>query len=206
MKAYFGQGEKVMRKQEQPAKLSNDEKIIDMYWERNPDAIYETDRKYGAMLQNVAHNILFNALDCEECKNDTYLQIWNSIPSVRPAKFSAFIAYIVRCIAFSRYKEITRKKRIPSQLIIPLQELDTISSGLSLEDLHEVKEVGRLITEYVKQLNERQRYIFIDRYYFAEPIEKTASELSISVRTAYREVERIKQGLKEYLQRNGVHV
>ena len=40
-----------MRKQEQPAKLSNDEKIIDMYWERNPDAIYETDRKYGAMLQ-----------------------------------------------------------------------------------------------------------------------------------------------------------
>jgi RNA polymerase sigma-70 factor (ECF subfamily) len=84
--------------------------------------------------------------------------------------------------------------------------LDEISSGLSLEDLHEVKEVGRLITEYVKQLNERQRYIFIDRYYFAEPIEKTAAELSISVRTAYREVDRIKLGLKEYLQRNGVQV
>ena len=50
IKAYFAQGERIMRKQEQPAKLSNDEKIIDMYWERNPDAIYETDRKYGAML------------------------------------------------------------------------------------------------------------------------------------------------------------
>ena len=195
-----------MRKQEQPAVLSNDETIIDMYWERNPDAISETDRKYGAMLQNVAHNILSDSLDCEECKNDAYLQIWNSIPSVRPSKFSAFIAYIVRCIAFSRYKEKTRKKRIPSQLTMPLEELDTISSGLSLEDLHEVKEIGKLITEYVKQLNKRQRYIFIDRYYFAEPIEKTASELSISVRTAYREIEKVKQGLKEYLQRNGVHV
>ena len=71
--------------------LASDEKIIDMYWQRDPDAIQETDHKYGNLLRNVAYNILFDSLDCEECQNDTYLRIWNSIPSDRPAAFSAFV-------------------------------------------------------------------------------------------------------------------
>jgi RNA polymerase sigma factor (sigma-70 family) len=112
----------------------------------------------------------------------------------------------MRQIAIRRYREKSRKKRIPSQLTISLEELDAISNDSSVEEVYEAKEVGRLITEYLKQLNERQRYIFIDRYYLAEPVEKTAAELSISVRTAYNEIEKIKQGLKDYLERNGVHV
>ena len=195
-----------MEKQTVTQSLASDQKIIDMYWQRDPDAIQETDRKYGSFLRNVAYNILFDLQDCEECKNDAYLGIWNAIPSARPAAFSAFIMRIMRQIAIRRYREKSRKKRIPSQLTISLEELDAISSDPSVEEAYEAKEVGRLITEYLKQLSERQRYIFIDRYYLAEPVEKTAAELSISVRTAYNEIEKIKQGLKDYLERNGVHV
>ena len=195
-----------MEKQTVTQSLASDEKIIDMYWQRDPVAIQETDRKYGSFLRNVAYNILFDLQDCEECKNDAYLGIWNAIPSARPAAFSAFIMRIMRQIAIRRYREKSRKKRIPSQLTISLEELDAISSDPSVEEAYEAKEVGRLITEYLKQLSERQRYIFIDRYYLAEPVEKTAAELSISVRTAYNEIEKIKQGLKDYLERNGVHV
>ena len=183
-----------------------DEKIIDMYWERNPDAIKETDHRYGLLLRNVAYNILYDLQDCEECQNDTYLRIWNAIPSTRPTAFPRFIMQIMRQIAIIRYREKTRKKRIPSQLTISLDELEELSNGLSLEQTYEAKELGSLITEYVRQLNERQRYIFIDRYYLAEPAEKTASELSISARTIYDEIKKIRQGLKEYLERNGVHV
>ena len=183
-----------------------DEKIIDMYWKRNPDAIKETDHRYGPLLRNVAYNILYDLQDCEECQNDTYLRIWNAIPSTRPTAFPRFIMQIMRQIAIIRYREKTRKKRIPSQLTISLDELEELSNGLSLEQTYEAKELGSLITEYVRQLNERQRYIFIDRYYLAEPAEKTASELSISARTIYDEVKKIRQGLKEYLERNGMHV
>ena len=183
-----------------------DEKIIDMYWERNPDAIKETEHRYGPLLRNVAYNILYDLQDCEECQNDAYLRIWNAIPSTRPTAFPRFIMQIMRQIAIIRYREKTRKKRIPSQLTISLDELEELSNGLSLEQTYEAKELGSLITEYVRQLNERQRYIFIDRYYLAEPAEKTASELSISARTIYDEITKIRQGLKEYLERNGVHV
>ena len=196
-----------MREQEQSAVPTNDEKIVDMYWERNPDAIQETDKKYGKVLRNVAYNILFDDLDCEECQNDTYLGVWNAIPSTRPAVFSAFIMRIMRWTAISRYKERSRKKRIPSQLTISLDELaDSISSGVQVEEEYESKQLGKLISDYVWSLNEKQRYLFVDRYYLAEPVEKTASDLSISVQSVYRELRKIKQGLKEYLERNGVHI
>ena len=187
--------------------LASDEKIIDMYWQRDPDAIQETDHKYGNLLRNVANNILFDCQDCEECKNDAYLGIWNAIPSARPVAFPAFIMQIMRRIAIDRYREKSRQKRIPSQLTVSIEELkQSISSGMPVDEAYEAKEIGRLITEYVEGLSDRQRYIFIDRYYLAEPLEKTAADLSISVRTAYREIEKIKQGLKEYLERNGVYV
>ena len=196
-----------MSKRTVQQQVTTDEQIIDMYWERNPDAIQETDQKYGNVLRNVANNILFDALDCEECKNDAYLGLWNAIPSARPDVFSAFIMRIMRRIAIDRYKEKSRKKRIPSQYTISIEELKgSISSGIAVEEAYEAREIGDMITNYVGSLNERQRYIFIDRYYLSEPIEKTASDLSISVRTAYREIEKIKQGLKEYLEGNGVYV
>ena len=197
----------VMGRREKSSAIPSDDRIIDMYWERNPDAIRETDLKYGSMLRNVAYNILFDPLDCEECQNDAYLQIWNSIPAIRPNVFSAFIVRIARCIAISRYKEKSRKKRIPSQLTVSLEELEeAVSSGNSVEEIYEAKEIGEAINNYIDTLNERQRYLFMDRYFLAESVEKTAADLSIPVKTAYWELGRIKQGLKEYLERSGIHV
>ena len=196
-----------MEKRTMPQTAIGDDQIIDMYWERNPDAIQETDQKYGSLLRKVAYNVLFDDLDCEECKNDTYLRIWNSIPTTKPTAFSAFITHITRCIAIDRYKTKHSKKRIPSHLIAPIEELKQLASNdLSLEDAYDAKVVGALITEYLRGLDDRQKYIFMDRYYMAEPVEKIAADLSISVRTTYREIDKLKQGLREYLEKNGVHI
>ena len=196
-----------MKEHTAPQSFTSDEKIVDMYWERNPDAIQETENKYGQLLQRMAYNILNDALDCEECRNDTYLRIWNSIPSDKPAAFSAFVIQIVRRIAIDRYRMKSSKKRIPSQLTVSIEDLkNSISNGLSVEEAYDAKVVGELLTKYIRGLTDRQRYIFMDRYYMAEPVEKIASELSISVRTTYREIEKIKQGLKEYLEGHGVYV
>ena len=196
-----------MDKCEQPSLHPEDEKIIDMYWERNPDAIQETDQKYGPLLWNVAYNILYDTLDCEECQNDAYLGIWNAIPSARPTTFLAFIVKIMRRTAIDRFREKTRDKRIPAQLTTPIQELEhAISNGVSVEEIYEAKEIGKMVNDYVESLSERQKYIFIDRYYMAESVEKIASDLSIPLKTVYWEIGRIRQGLKEYLKKNGVQV
>ena len=194
-----------MEKNTTPQPNVSDEQIIDMYWQRNQDAIQETDQKYGNLLQNVAYNILYDSLDCEECRNDTYLRIWNLIPNSRPSPFSAFIVRIVRGIAIDRYREKSSTKRIPSQLTISMEDLkNSISSDRSVDEIYEAREIGKMISEYVRTLNDRQQYIFFDRYYMAEPVEKTAADLSISVQTTSREIQKIKQGLKKFLEGKGV--
>jgi RNA polymerase sigma-70 factor (ECF subfamily) len=190
-----------------PKAFASDEEIVDMYWQRDPDAIRETDQKYGRLLQSTAFNILADLEDSEECQNDAYLKIWNAIPSARPAEFYAFIVQITRRIAIDRYREKSRKKRVPSQLTLSIEELkNSLSSSISVEEEYDAKILGELITEYVRGLNARQQYIFVDRYYMAEPVEKIASDLSISLRTAYREIDKIKADLKKYLEGNGIYV
>lgn len=184
-----------------------DEQIIQMYWQREEKAIQETDKKYGQFLFRIAYNILHDRLDCEECQNDTYLGLWNAIPPTRPTVFLAFISQIMRHIAISRYKEKRSKKRIPSELTVLMDDLnDTLHSDGSVETEYEAKEIGMIINDYVRKLSNRQRCIFIDRFYLAEPIETIATDLSISVATVYREINKIKHGLKEHLKMRGVYV
>ena len=184
-----------------------DEQIIEMYWQREENAIQETDKKYGQFLFKIAYNILHDRLDCEECQNDTYLGVWNAIPPTRPTVFPAFITQIMRRIAINRYKEKASKKRIPSELTVSMEDVSAmLHSDVSVEAEYEAAEVGKIINDYVRGLSDRQRYIFIDRFYLAESVETIAKDLSISVPTVYREIDKIKQGLKLHLERNDVYL
>ena len=68
-----------------------DQKIIDLYWQRSEQAIMETDRKYGGYCFSVAYNILANREDAEESVSDTYLAAWRAMPPKRPGILSSFL-------------------------------------------------------------------------------------------------------------------
>lgn len=182
-----------MSKSTEQQEIIADEQIIELYWRREEKAIQETDKKYGQFLFRIAYNILHERLDCEECQNDTYLGVWNAIPPTRPTVFPAFITQIMRRIAINRYKEKASKKRIPSELTISMEDVNgTLHGDDSVAVKYEMAEVGKIINNYVRELSDRQRYIFIDRFYLAESVETIATDLSISVPTVYREIDKIK--------------
>ncbi len=193
-------------KENQTSKVTDDQ-IVALYCQRDESAIVQTDLKYGGMLYTIAYNILYDAEDCEECKNDTYFGIWNAIPPSRPTVFSAFISKIMRNIAMARYRDKTRQKRIPSEYTISMEELQNIFSNTkNPEEEYEAKEVGKIISEYVEDLPERQRFIFMERFYFVKTIEQIAKECDVSGATIHREIGKIKEGLKAHLERNGVYL
>ncbi len=192
---------------EEPKTILADEQIVELYWQRDEKAISHTDTKYGQYLFRIAYNILHDRLDCEECQNDTYNGIWNAIPPTRPTVFPAFITQIMRNIATERYKYKMSKKRVPTELTVSIEELnDALRSDESVESEVQAEEVGKMISDYVRTLTKRQRFIFMGRFYIADTVESIAEELEISVPTVYRELDKIKQGLKVYLERNGVYV
>ena len=68
-----------------------DEKIVDLYWQRSESAIRETEIKYDRYLTKIAYNILADTEDSRESVNDTYLAAWNSMPPHRPSILQAFL-------------------------------------------------------------------------------------------------------------------
>ena len=90
----------------------SDDQIVALYWQRDEQAIKQTDIKYRKFLLSVAYNIVHDTCDSEECLNDTYIGAWNSIPPARPALLQAFLATIIRRTAIDCYKTRKRQKRL----------------------------------------------------------------------------------------------
>ena len=187
-----------------PKATLSDETIIELYWSRNEQAISETDIKYKAFLLSVANNIVSDRRDSEECLNDTYVGTWNSIPPARPLLLKSFLAKIMRRVAINRFHANQCQKRIASEYAASLSDFEElITSGESTETELETKELAKAISCFVRSLPDRQMYIFVSRYYIADPISKISGELGCSESTVKREITAIKSGLQKHLEREG---
>lgn len=181
----------------------SDEQIISLYWSRNENAIKETDVKYRNYLVTIAFHIVYDTHDCEECLNDTYLAVWNAIPPARPNVLKAFLTTIIRRISINRYHSNQRH----SEMTVSLSELeDFLSEDKSIGDRLDVRELGRAISNAVRSLSERRRFIFMSRYYAAEPIDVIAKELHLSRSMVNKELASIRKALKEKLESEGYSI
>ena len=194
------------RPKERPGdKTMPDDSIVQLYWDRNERAIAVTDVKYGNFLYTIAYNIIHSEPDCDECLNDTYLGIWNRIPPHRPTAFQAFISRIMRNIAINRYKHSKAGKRVPSELLVSLDELEhCMHTAPTTADEQAVKALADALNGFLETLSERDELIFVCRYYYADKISQIAGMLKISENTVLRVLARVREGLKAYLIKEGV--
>ncbi len=185
----------------------DDEKIVALYFARDEKAIEETDFKYKKYLFSIAYNLLCDRLDCEECLNDTYLGAWNAIPPSRPNVLKAFLTTIVRRLATKRYHKKLRQRMIPSELTVSLSELeDFIADDDGMEGYFDAERLGHLISDFVRSLPERRQFIFMSRYYVAEPIAVIASDLNLSRSMVNKELAAIRSALQEKLESEGYSI
>lgn len=181
-----------------------DARIVELYWQRDEQAIRQTDIKYKTFLLSIAYNIVHDACDSEECLNDTYIGAWNAIPPARPTFLQAFLAKIMRRKAIDCYKARKRQKRIASELTVSLSEVgDFIADDDDMFSETEAKELGQVISDFVRSLPDRRMYIFMSRYYTARPIREIAGLLNCSESTINKEISVIKRELKAKLEKEG---
>ena len=102
----------------------DDSQIVALYWQRDEQAIVETDAKYGSYCMKISQNILSDRADSEENVNDAYLHAWEAMPPQRPAILSAFLGRITRNLALNRCKADNAQKRQGSAFALSLDELD----------------------------------------------------------------------------------
>ena len=185
----------------------NDKDIVQMLFDRNTDALDALSQKYGSYCNTIAKNILGNSEDADECINDAYHNLWNSIPPAKPENLAAYIGKIVRNLSFDRYKHLTAEKRGGSNVPLVLDELSEIVSGSEgVEQEIDRKEIIADINAFLNSISKEKRSIFVYRYMYAYSVKELAklfgkSEGNISVL-----LNRIRKGLKEYLTERGYNL
>ena len=148
-----------------------DEKIINLYFDRNEKAISVTKDKYGKYLYTIAYNILHIKEDSEESVNETYLSAWNTIPPKKPTVLKTYLGKLTRNISLKCFRNNSAQKRGGTQTDLALDELSEIlSSNESIEDNIEREELLSLIKQFTSNLNKEHRQIFLARYFYLYPI------------------------------------
>ncbi len=184
-----------------------DERIVELYWNRDENAVKETQSKYGRYLTKIAYNILTDMEDSLESVNDTYMYAWKSIPPHRPSVLSTYLAKITRRVAIDILRKKNRDKRIPSEYTFSLSELDDcISDKGSTEQQIEAEELARIINAYLKTISPEARNLFVGRYYFLDPLKDVAKYCGMSEGKAKTMLYRTRCGLKAYLEQEGYYI
>ena len=181
-----------------------DEQIVALYWERDEQAISETERKYDRYLLKIANNILNNQEDSRESVNDTYLAAWNSMPPHRPGVLSAYLAKLTRRISIDCFRYRTRNKRMASEYAVSLSELsDCVSGGNTTEEIVNAKALADAIGVYLRLQSKETQAAFLGRYYFLDPVKEIARYLGMSESKVKSLLYRTRLGLKEHLEKEG---
>jgi len=180
-----------------------DNEIIALFFERSEQAIQVLADKYGRIFHKLAGNILGNRRDVEECMNDTYLGVWNSIPPRQPENLPAYVCRITRNLAVKRYENLSAKKR-QSQYDVAYEELENcLYTTNDPAVICEKKELIRLIEVFLDSLKQEDRVIFIRRYWFADSVLEIASRMRMTPNNVSVRLARTRKKLQVFLERSG---
>lgn len=181
-----------------------DNRIVELFWERSESAIAETEKKYGRYCHYIAYSILYSDEDAEECVNDTYLRAWESMPPQKPNKLSVFLGRITRNIAINRYKR-DRTQRLIANTDRVFEEADEVIADMpSGESVEEEYVLRQAINSFVASLPEETRIIFVRRYWYMSKVEDIARDYKIPLGTVKSILSRTRKRFKEHLWKEGI--
>ena len=180
-----------------------DSKIVTLYWERSQRAIAETAKKYGAYCYRIAHNILHNEQDAEECVNDTWVRAWGAIPPQEPQCLLAFLGKITRRLALDRYKAAGTQKRGGGELTTVLEEWQgVLPPELSAEHI----DLKTALDRFLHDLPALRRRLFVQRYWYMLSVKEIARDNALGESNVKMQLLRTREMLKEFLEKEGIYV
>ena len=189
---------------EQWLTLMSDRDIVELIENRNEEALRILQDKYGVYCYTIAFNILGNEEDAKEIVNDSFLDLWNSIPPAKPERLHAYLGTIVRHNAINLYhKNHTNKNKVMNSAL-PLDE----AADKAYTDENAINQlvIRAAMNRFLKGLSSKNRQVFVARFYYDSPIDEISRTLDIPVNTVKSIIRRMKRALQEFLDKEGIDV
>ncbi len=181
-----------------------DKLIIKMFQSRDEGAIKEAEKKYRGFCLSILGNLLQMKEDREECMNDAFLKLWNTIPPEEPESLSAYLASIVRNFALMRTRSENAWKRGGRVLTVGEEFLADITDGRTLADDYESSLAGRILNEFLENQPKASREIFVMRYWLDEDIKDIAERTGRTASSITSLLKRMRDKLREQLKKEGI--
>ena len=185
-----------------------DDKILDLLFERSESALDEVTHKYSRLYKGILRKVLEDEGDIEECANDVLLAIWNSIPPNRPGSLSAYVCKIARRIGIDRLRYHKRKRRNTDYLVM----LSELEESLSEEDAPQAADgpldgrIREVLEEFIRDLDGETQILFLRRYVYLESVASLAGRFDLSENYISVKLYRARKKLKHALEKEGIRI
>lgn len=184
-----------------------DLKIVELYWARDEAAIAESSAKYGGYCYQIAFRILTLREDAEECVGDTWLRAWEAMPPNRPSRLDTFLGKITRNLSLDRWRAQRARKRWQGQAELALSELgECVSAPGGVEQEAEAAALAESLNRFLEGLPQEKRVLFVRRYWYLCSIEELAAWSGKRRGTVSAALHRMRQALREHLEKEGFTV
>lgn len=181
----------------------NDREIVQLFWQRAPGAVDAVEEAYGYQLRQLAENLL-GPQDAEECVNDAYLALWDSIPPAEPSPLLPYALRVVRNLCLKRYHWNIAQKR-NSQFDLAYSELEScLADHTGPEQQQDAKELRAALEGFLRGLSQRDRVLFLGRYWYACTHKELALRLGMTENNVAVRLSRLREKLRKYLLEKGV--
>ena len=182
----------------------DDNRIVELYLQRNEIAIKQTTEKYGNRLRSLAYGIVNDLQTAEECENDTYMEAWNTIPPHEPRSYLyAFLARITRNISLNYCRNRNRLKRNTFICELSAEMEQCIPAPDDVECRIDEMVLSNAINGFLSKLDEEKRNIFVRRYWYLDSVAAISQRFALSESKVKTTLFRCRTGLREHLEKEG---
>lgn len=184
-----------------------DSEIVELFFDRNEQAINDTVAKYESYCKSIAFGILKNNEDAMEAVNDTWMSVWNCIPPHRPLVLRTFLGKLTRRAALNIWRTSQTKKRGGDKIIQALDELEEcIASNKTIDSELSNKELGNAINSFLDTLPEQEQKVFVCRYWYLDSISEIARNFSYSESKVKSMLHRTRRKMAKYLEAEEIYI
>lgn len=182
----------------------DDTEIIDLYFQRQEDALRLTQEKYANLCHSVAVKIVGSRETAEECVNDAFLTAWTRIPPEKPVHFGAYLCKITRNLALKQLESFRAAKR--NGVTLSIDEVEPMLPDDGSERQIQQAELTELLEAFLRQEKPVARNVFLRRYWFFDSVQDIAKRYGFSQSKVKSMLFHSRNRLREFLKQEGIVV
>ncbi len=153
-----------------------DTQIIELYWNRQEDAISATAAAYGSRLLGLSKSILTDPGDAPGVCERYLSSSMERDSTGETEKTLSFLACICRNLSFNRLDWQKAAKR-KAEVVSLSEELEQCIPDAMAETHFQSQYLRNLLNTFLASLPEVDRLIFLRRYWYGEPVSQIAKQM-----------------------------